>query len=63
MERKQGCEVTFSPVKTRKQKRESAFLLPDYISPIYGFGYKIIDCYESLFLHQGVHFIKVEPFK
>ena len=43
MEKKQGCDVTFSPVKTRKRKRKSAFLSPDNITPISGSGYKIID--------------------
>ena len=42
-EKKVGCEVTFSPVKTRKQKRESVFLLPDNITPISRSGCKIID--------------------
>ena len=43
MEKKGSCEVTFCLVKTRKGKREPVFLSPDNITPISGFGYKIID--------------------
>jgi len=42
MENKQGGEILFSPVKTRKRKRDASFLSPKGITPIVGSGYKII---------------------
>ena len=43
MEKEKGCKVTFSPVKTRKRKPESSFLLPDNTTQIS--RYKIIDSF------------------
>ena len=66
MGKKQGCKLTISLSKPEnKNEIESAFLSPDNITPISGSGYKIIQSsmLQELILHQGVHLVKMEPYK